>query len=288
MNRFKVVTDIVYNNNTKTDITIAHISDIHFNTNTKIKKLKRLKEELYKMNPDYIMLTGDTIDDPQIVNNTEKIKELVVFMKDISEEYKILISLGNHDILTIKDHQFFNKINDLDNIYVLDNDTYEDDKIYVTGFTLPHSYYYNITHHESKEILLELLDENKELLNNLPNNKPKVSLIHSPIKLTDEEVIEELKQFDIILSGHTHNGMVPDILKMLFPKNVGIIAPRKQLFPAIAKGKVEINKGNKQITIIINGAITKLSFASGKVLRNLDCLYNSNINKVIIRKKRRF
>ena len=111
-------------------------------------------------------------------------------------------------------------------------------------------------------------------------------LIHSPIRITNQEVLKKLKDYDLLLSGHTHNGMVPDIMSKLFKTNQGIIAPNKKLFPSIARGKIERYIGNKKITIIITGGITKLSKKSGKILNKLNFVYNMSINKIIITKKR--
>lgn len=286
MNRIKKTTDIVYNTNTKKDLTIIHISDIHFNTDTSLSKLNKLTTEIKKNNPDYIMISGDLIDEPKIIKNKYKIKELLQFLSNLSEITKIFISLGNHDIFSPEDLKFFNKLNELKNIYILDNDCYKDEFIYISGLTLPNNYYYNITHEESSEVLVKHLTNNRKLIGKLPRELPKVILIHSPIKLTNKEVLNKLKEYDLILSGHTHNGMVPGILKSLFPKNKGLIAPNKTLFPEIAKGKIEVNQDNKKITIIINGAITKLSSKSSKILSKLNIVYPMNINKIIITKKR--
>ncbi len=286
MNRIKKTTDIVYNTNTKKDLTIIHISDIHFNTDTSLSKLNKLTTEIKKNNPDYIMISGDLIDEPKIIKNKYKIKELLQFLSNLSEITKIFISLGNHDIFSPEDLKFFNKLNELKNIYILDNDCYKDEFIYISGLTLPNNYYYNITHEESSEVLVKHLTNNRKLISKLPRELPKVILIHSPIKLTNKEVLNKLKEYDLILSGHTHNGMVPGILKSLFPKNKGLIAPNKTLFPEIAKGKIEVNQDNKKITIIINGAITKLSSKSSKILSKLNIVYPMSINKIIITKKR--
>ena len=115
---------------------------------------------------------------------------------------------------------------------------------------------------------------------------PKITSSPDDIKLTEKSVLERLRNFDLILCGHTHNGMVPDFLNFLFKGNMGIISPRKNLFPKIAKGKIEKEINNHKITIIINGAITKLSNQSGKILSNLNFIYNKSVNKIIIRKKR--
>ena len=286
MNRIKTTTDIVYNDLVKKDINIVHISDIHFNKNTKIKALKKLRTYLTNIEPDYIMITGDTIDVPKITNDKVKIKELVTFLTELATNSKVLISIGNHDVLTEEDYNFFNKLDDLYNIYVLNNTSYHDEFIYVLGITLPNEYYYNLSGHESTEVLLEHLDSLKSKLSKMPKSVPKIAMIHSPIKLTENSVITRLKNFNLILCGHTHNGMVPDFLSFLFKDNIGIISPSKNLFPQIAKGKIVKEEGNNTITIIINGAITKLSEQSGKLLNNFNFVYNKSVNKIILRKKR--
>lgn len=286
MNSFKTTTDIIYSNIVKKDITIVHLSDIHFSRITKAKMLSCLSNYVSKIKPDYIMITGDTLDVPWIVKDTNKIKELLDFLDDLSHISKVLISLGNHDVVTDEDYNFFNKLDELDNIYVLNNTSYHDNYIYTLGVTLPPSYYYNVMREESLEVLISTLDSLKDKLSKMPKNVPKIALIHSPIKLSEESSLERLRDFDLILCGHTHNGMVPDFLKFLFRANSGIISPRNNLFPKIAKGNIKTKINNHPITIIINGAITKLSKQSGKILSNLNFVYNKSVNKIIIRKKR--
>ena len=286
MNRVKIKEDIVYNNYIKKEITVLHVSDIHFSDKTTDKDLAKLALSVNNMKPDYMMITGDLIDTAEIAYNYEMIKKLVATLVDIAKMTKVLISIGNHDVLCARDYQFFKKLDDLYNIYVLDNKTYEDSNIFVSGFTLPPEYYYNINKKENEEVLINYLDLRIDLTKKLPSNKPKIALIHSPISLTDDEVLKRLSGYDLILSGHTHNGMVPGFLECLFKDNRGIIAPNKQLFPKIAKGKIEKNYGKKMITIIINGAYTKLSKKSGKMLSNFNFLYNKSINKVLIKRKR--
>ena len=286
MNKIEVHKDIIYNSKTTKDITLIHISDIHFNQKTKEKKLNQIKEEIYKNNPDYVVITGDTIDESSVIKDKLRIKKLLVFLTDIAKFTKVIISLGNHDIFKNDDYKFFKNLNGLKNIYVLNNDSYVDESIYISGFTLPTSYYYNITKNESKEILLEHLKKQKKLTTNLPVFLPKVSLIHSPTKLPDKDILNILKEYDLLLSGHTHNGMVPKLLNKVFKANQGIIAPNKRIFPEIARGKIEKNIANKKITIIINGAITKLGEKSAGILSKLNFIYNIDINKIIITNKK--
>jgi len=286
MNKIEIQKDVIYNNKINKDISLIHISDIHFNKDTTDKKLALIKETIYKNNPDYVVITGDIIDTPSIPKDKINIKRLLIFLTDISNFVKVIISLGNHDILKNEDFKFFKNLNELKNIYILNNESYLDESIYISGFTLPTSYYYNMDNKESEEILIEHLKKYKKLTTNLPAFIPKVSLIHSPIKLTNSEVLTNLKEYDLLLTGHTHAGLVPKFLSKLFKKNKGIIAPNKELFPEIARGKIEKNIFGKKITIIISGGITKLAARSAKILNKLNFVYNIDINKIIITSKK--
>ena len=284
MNKIKIWEDVVYNQSALRDIKIIHIADIHFNINTKYQKLVSLGNKINLENPNYILITGDIIDTGEIISNEEKMKELINFFKLITNN-KVIVSLGNHDIHS-DCHLFFNDLSKIKNLYILDNKEYFDDYIYVSGLTLPSNYYYDKLNRESVMVFKKHLDKYSNLIKDLPQNKIKIAMIHSPIKLTDEKILNSLLEFDLILSGHTHDGMVPDFLKFLFKGNRGIISPYKKLFPKIAKGKIIKEVDNKKITIIITGGVTKLSLKSAKCLSKLNFIYNISINRIIITKKR--
>ena len=80
-------------------------------------------------------------------------------------------------------------------------------------------------------------------------NKLNVLLMHSPILIGEKTIKKELSKYDIVLSGHMHNGVVPPILDELFDNNIGIIAPNKKVFPKYARGIIK--KDN--ITVISGG-----------------------------------
>ncbi len=261
------------------NLTFVHISDIHFNLDTKEKKLNKIIEALSYIKPNYIFITGDLVDNKYIINNKIKIKELVTFLSNLSKIATLIISLGNHDIMSNCDITFFNKLNDIKNIYVLNNTKYEDDNIYVTGHTLEHSYYYNITGYESLELLLKHFDDNKNIINKLPKNKYKIALIHSPVLLNKNEVVEKLKEYDLVLSGHMHNGMIPRILDKLIKNNYGIISPDKHLNAKLSRGLVK----TKYYTLIISGGVTKLSLHSSRIISKLNFIYPISINKIKIK-----
>lgn len=279
MKNIEIVKDILSSKKLKKDITFIHIGDIHYNETTSAKKLEYIKYAIEDAHPDYIFITGDLLDRPKITKNKEKIKLLVSWLNSLGNIAKVFISLGNHDIILEEDYKFFNKLNDINNIYVLNNQSYEDENVFISGFTLPTNYYYNIEKHEDEDALLETLQNNFNLVTNLPKKKYKVALIHSPILLSEKKVIEKLKEYDLILSGHMHNGLILRILDKIIKNNYGLISPDKRFFAKNTRGKIK----TKYYTIIITGGITKLSPSSTKILSKLNGLYPISINKITVK-----
>lgn len=279
MKNIEIVKNILSSKKLKKDITFIHIGDIHYNETTSAKKLEYIKYAIEDAHPDYIFITGDLLDRPKITKNKEKIKLLVSWLNSLGNIAKVFISLGNHDIILEEDYKFFNKLNDINNIYVLNNQSYEDENVFISGFTLPTNYYYNIEKHEDENALLETLQNNFNLVTNLPKKKYKVALIHSPILLSEKKVIEKLKEYDLILSGHMHNGLIPRILDKIIKNNYGLISPDKRFFAKNTRGKIK----TKYYTIIITGGITKLSPSSTKILSKLNGLYPISINKITVK-----
>ena len=279
MKNIEIVKDILSSKKLKKDITFIHIGDIHYNETTSTKKLEYIKYAIEDAHPDYIFITGDLLDRPKITKNKEKIKLLVSWLNSLGNIAKVFISLGNHDIILEEDYKFFNKLNDINNIYVLNNQSYEDENVFISGFTLPTNYYYNIEKHEDEDALLETLQNNFNLVTNLPKKKYKVALIHSPILLSEKKVIEKLKEYDLVLSGHMHNGLIPRILDKIIKNNYGLISPDKRFFAKNTRGKIK----TKYYTIIITGGITKLSPSSTKILSKLNGLYPISINKITVK-----
>ncbi len=279
MKNIEIVKDILSSKKLKKNITFIHIGDIHYNETTSAKKLEYIKYAIEDAHPDYIFITEDLLDRPKITKNKEKIKLLVSWLNSLGNIAKVFISLGNHDIILEEDYKFFNKLNDINNIYVLNNQSYEDENVFISGFTLPTNYYYNIEKHEDEDALLETLQNNFNLVTNLPKKKYKVALIHSPILLSEKKVVEKSKEYDLVLSGHMHNGLIPRILDKIIKNNYGLISPDKRLFAKNTRGKIK----TKYYTIIITGGITKLSPSSTKILSKLNGLYPISINKITVK-----
>lgn len=276
MNKVKIKTNYIYNKNGKEKV-IFHMADIHFSNNTKESLFRKILEKVYDIKPDYIMITGDLIDQPSITKDRIRIKKFVNFLSCMGDVSKVLISIGNHDAYDDDDLKFFKKINELKNIYVLDNNKYVDDYIYAYGITLPSEYYYNISGKEDVNTLLKILKKNYRMISNLPGNLVHVCLCHSPICLGLRDVQERLKEFDLVLSGHMHNGMVTPFVSK-FGGHWGLIDPPKKLFPRICRGRVKL----RNYDLIITPGITKLSIRSARIFSSLNFIYNIDIDKIIL------
>ena len=254
---------------------IILISDIHYTNRKDIKKLDKLYNVLKNMKSKYVCIAGDLIDSYDI----EK-KYIINYLKKLSKIKKVIISLGNHDIrskdkeyTSFFDKDFWNTIKSLDNVYLLNNEGVLIDDIYFYGFTQSFNYYYK-NKCESLDLLLNEIDNNNV---NKTYGKYKVLLMHSPIFIDNKIVREKLSSYDLILSGHMHNGCIPPIIDELVKNNRGIIAPNKKIFPKNARGISIV--GNYAV---VSSGITKLSRSAPLILRMFNFIFPMSIHELII------
>lgn len=273
----------VVENNKVINKRIVLISDIHYGPDFKKEKINLLLTKLKELKPEYIVLTGDLIDNTNILEDLIIKSEVKKFLKELTTITKVIMCIGNHDQFVLKKRAFrceyefdsnkkwFKEIRQIPNLVLLDNEIYEENNLSFIGFTPSFNYYDK----EDKEVLLS------ELKNKLPaikENTYNILLIHSPINVLNEKTIKEtnLKNVSLILSGHTHNGMMPPILDDLIKGNKGIFSPDGTWFwkTKNTRGKYEI--ANK--ILIVNGAITKIHGCSPKFFVLLNELFPMSID----------
>lgn len=268
---------------------ILLISDIHISSNFKIKKISKIIENIQDQKIDYICIPGDIIDNSNVLENEKLEKIALNFIESLSKISKVIISLGNHDISHLrtshkekkwrydKNIVFFNKIRKIKNVYLLDDDIYTDKDICFIGLTLSFKYYKETG--EDRKVFIEELNNKKIKLN---KNKYNVLLCHSPVHILAKDIENNalIKDIDLILSGHMHNGMVHPIVEKVWKGNNGIITPTKKLYPK-AKTTRGIVKKNDKI-LIISGGITKLSYSSPKIFHLFNDLFPMNIEMINI------
>lgn len=259
-------------NNTR----IVLIADIHYYKKCEKYKLDLIYNHIKKLNPDYIAIAGDLIDG-SFVLDLDILKKWLI---DLSEMCKVVISIGNHELVD-KQHnqafneQFFNELRSINNIIVLDNENFLVDNINFLGLTMPVFYYYKSK--EPKDMLIEQINLNFKSIN---KDNFNILLCHSPLRICND-VLDEIKirkNLDLVLSGHTHGGVTPEFLKPIL-KGRGLISPVGTI---LFKNAYGINKINNTILIITSG-VTKAGH-SNKFYK-LDNFFTREITIIDIKKK---
>lgn len=254
---------------------IVVLSDIHYYSKKNIKKLNKVLKKVQFINPDYICIPGDLIDEAKI-NDKEYLLE---WLTNLGRICKVIISVGNHELFITKKHiPTFNtglieQIRNIDNIIYLDNEIYKIDNINFIGLTLPIDYYYK--YNEDKEFFINYFNEKFKNI----DNKYNILLCHSPICIANKEVLDKLKigsKINLVLSGHMHGGITPNFLKKLF-KGKGIISPRRRILEKNCYGFNKINNTN----FVISSGITVASHINS--FRFLDIFFSSEISIINFR-----
>lgn len=265
------------------EFTIALLSDIHYYPGFNTHTLNKLYKQILKRKPNYICITGDTIDDTKYTN----LQPIIDFLNKLSNISPILIIKGNHDEKSgeywtwkNKENNFYNIISKNKNIHYLNDTAWIDNNITFYGFNPSFHYYvndienYNDFEESVDQLKYQLKEENYNVL-----------LIHSPINIysfIEKNNKHNLAKSDLILSGHMHNGILPfwltKILNKLFKTNRSIIAPGLTLFPKYAQGRVY-----KPTNGYIHEGITKFAKSTG-YFHYLNFLYKKNVKFLTIKK----
>lgn len=266
------------------NIRIIMFSDIHFAEKYKLIKLKNIIKYANNNNPDYICIPGDILDDSDVVKNHENRNILLAWLKELSDVAKIIISVGNHDIMHIVDSEWQFQVNDewfkdlseISNVVLLQNSIYEDKNIRFIGFNPSFSYYEK----EKENEITFLIELNTTFNKIIKNDLLNIMLCHTPTNILNDLIIDNspcLKNIDVILSGHIHGGLVPPLIDALWKCNKGFISPTGQLVPNLARG---IMYKDGKVCIVSTG-ITKLGYSTG-LLEKLNSLFPMNINNIEI------
>lgn len=170
---------------------IAHLTDFHsYNFGEREKKVLEILEDV---DPDFVFITGDFID-----NKTEDINSCQEFWRELGNKYqgKIFGITGNHEYWNNDlDPEDFKNLLEESGIIVLDNKNkkiFQDDEyIYLIGVDDPHTGNDNL----------------EKAATGTEKDIPKILLAHSPDIVNDLESLEK-ENIDLILAGHTHGGQI--------------------------------------------------------------------------------
>lgn len=255
----------------KKDTTISLISDIHFNEDINLDRLRKIYYSLLNTRPDYIFVLGDIVEDTRM--SSDMLKKIRHFITSISEIAPVYFVQGNHEMKTKINGEWYFNINEeylemlssIKNFNPLNNESVLlKENIALTGINLPYSYYDILD--EDKDAYFRLIESylKDDILGNLSNKSYNICLQHTPNHIMDKKEYEILldsikmytknKQFnfDLVVSGHLHNGLVPSYIDRLIPGNrgiIGITGSKKHLFQENCRGIKNINENTKGIIL---------------------------------------
>lgn len=251
VNKVKLVSD-------KIACRLVLISDIHYSSKDDLNKLNKVLEEIKVLNPDYICIAGDICDQAKVSNGDLLIK----WLERLALIKPVMMIYGNHDLALYKSQSsyfnktFFDKVKKLKNVNLLNNEMIVDNNIRFIGLNLGFYHYYKKD--EGKVDFINFYNKTVKKLNSKYYN---ILINHSPIALTKDGVLKKLndyKNIDLVLCGHMHGGLVPNVLRPIF-KNRGLISPGKKYWLVKhAYGHFKID----DVNFIVSSGITKLSDVS--------------------------
>lgn len=181
----KVKEVFIYSDKINDNLRIAQISDLHITRATPLKRIKQIVNQVNMLNPDVIVLTGDTIDD-----NVVLIEDHLSVLKELSAPFGVYSIMGNHE--------FYNDIyaskRELDNhgLKFLFNGGFHvgNNNVFIAGIP-------DLTTMYERVNLWRTLSSSEK-------KDYKILLSHSPI------IVDSLSKglVDMVLSGHTHGGQI--------------------------------------------------------------------------------
>lgn len=174
---------------------VVHISDIHYGISTNKKDLENIINNINLLKPDLIFLTGDLVDGSITSKQHNEIKELLNKLNATIGKYAVS---GNHDYFYKKWEELIEESN-----FINLNDTYDIvyknsyNSIFIAGIS--DNLYSAKNIKDKSEIIFEYMNSNE-----INTSVYKILLMHEPDYVDDIDY----SKFNLILSGHSHNGQV--------------------------------------------------------------------------------
>lgn len=248
------INNVSYDLKGKVNKKIVLISDLHYYNKEDLIKLNLVLEEIKLINPDFICIPGDFVDEAKV----HDMDLFIDYLKRLARVSKVIMSIGNHDVITHEDGRhhyevndtFFNEIKKIRNLHFLDNQVKEIDGVCFIGINLEFNYYYRSM--SNKKDFMEYFNKIK----NIDSKKYNVLLCHSPVTVTEDEIVKKLNnKINLVLCGHMHGGLTPIWLQKILKDRVLINPSKNRLFVKNSYGYLRI----RNINFVITSGITKLS-----------------------------
>ena len=205
------------------ELKICLISDLHNNR----KNLTKLIKRIALFSPDMILIAGDLVDKHKTEN-----KEAINFLSAVTKlSVPVYYAAGNHE-LSLEENfpeswQSYLKMLP-DGVCFLDNVSVvfpQNNKICVTGLSLPREFYKKGAMYDKTEALPEI---------NIPEHEFQILVAHHP----EYASMYHKYAADIMVSGHLHGGL------LRLPFIGGVVSPRLRL-PKCDAGLIELSDNSK-------------------------------------------
>ena len=205
--------DVEYTLNSKDNTDYILLSDMHGSFNLE------LANYINKQPAKYIVISGDLLNG-QEWELKKKVEELRSFLGVISQNHKVIISLGNHDLwnLNINGIRNFYSLENIDNVYTIYNDSYIIDNNRFTSF-VPSLELYSYKKQDDKKTIDKIIDQYQNKYSVSEDSKYIEHLVsHNPAHFNHKEIKDEISsKYDVIETGHFHDGWIPT---KLLQKNI--------------------------------------------------------------------
>ena len=219
---------------------IAVIADLHGKTYGRDNQ--ELIQKVRVQQPDAIVLLGDLFPASPEKDDLQAVLSLTESLQDISQVY---FAMGNHELVYTKQYgeEWIGAIQAAGAIVM--NETWEDidlnGETIRMGGTMGHGYSFG---RSEKDFLASPEYQVLSALENSPY--PSILLAHMP-ETVCLSYGKEVWHFDLVLSGHTHGGVIR------IPGKGGLFAPMEGWWPTYDYGEMMLNE---QMRIIITSGLS--------------------------------
>lgn len=189
---------------------VIMVSDFHITTTTDPSYVGDIVNKINSLNPDLILLPGDLIDGQ--VNKRDAVTKLLFNLK---AKFGVYLTTGNHEYYSGYQswHDYFVKggIISLDNKVVALQDDKNKTLLTLGGITDPKAANYGLPMPDVKGVAQALDD-----------SAPTIVLSHRPAYAID--FANSDKNVDLVLSGHTHGGLILGLNQVVAKINEGFLS----------------------------------------------------------------
>lgn len=190
------------------------MSDIHVSSPTDVNLIYKMVHKVNSLEPDLILLPGDLMD-----GSVEQRRPITNLLFELNAKYGTFISSGNHEYYSGYQEwrDYFEKggFISLDNKVVELLDNQGKPLMNLGGITDPRAARFNLP-----------MPDPQGVIKALDPQAPSIILSHRPQYAPD---FAASKQVDLVVSGHTHGGLVVGLDRLVANANGGFVSGLYQL-----------------------------------------------------------